>query len=92
MAGWNFGDADSAPLADTNGVAVALDGAPLMRFSYGEGAASQQTDAYTERLASIAKRGKEELTSCTSPEEPLQAAAVQRRFWTPEEVEHAGSA
>lgn len=63
-----------------------------MRFSNSEGAASQETDAYTERLASIAKRGKEELTSYASPEEPPPAAAVQRRFWTPEEVEQVGGA
>jgi hypothetical protein len=72
------------------GVAVALDGAPLMRISKTENSPTGPAAAAADvRLRSIARRGKAE-QSC-DPQgppvaDPAKAAAALRLFWTPEEV------
>jgi hypothetical protein len=74
-------------LADTIGVAVALDGAPLMRFvKRVQGIVTPEATAFGVRLNAIASRGKAEDASCSGDNAPLTETAIQRRFWTPDEV------
>ena len=85
-----YGFVNTCRLTDMTGVAVALDGAPLMRMSKTEKSPTGPAAAAADvRLRSIARRGKAE-QSCYPQgppvADPAKTAAALRLFWTPEEV------
>jgi hypothetical protein len=65
-----------------------LDGSyALMRFLKSRHSPeSSENAAAAVRLTAVTRRGKVEIASYITPEEPSEAEAPQRRFWTPEEL------
>jgi len=77
-------------LADLVGVAVALDGAPLMRlFKRAAGAEAPEDEAAATRLLAVTQRGKVETSRYPSREAAAEAPPQQRRFGLPQEVSTA---
>jgi hypothetical protein len=56
-------------------------------FDKNMGAAVRETDAFVDRLNSIAARGRVQGDDHERDKEPVEASrVVQRRFWTPSDL------
>jgi hypothetical protein len=77
-------------LADIFGVAVALDGAPLMRlFKRAARADAPEDEAAATRLLAVAQRGKVETSRYPSRDAAAEPPPPQRRFGLPQEASTA---
>lgn len=90
---WPFSDSsrlhfvNECRLADNLGVAVALDGAPLMRlFKRAAGPEAPEDEAAATRLLAVTQRGKAETSRYPSRDGSAEASVPQRRFGLPQEV------
>jgi hypothetical protein len=74
-------------LADVAGVAVALDGAPLMRlFKRKSEPEPAESLAAATRLQAVTDRGRDEVSSYPIREVPVVIPVLQRLFSMPEEL------
>jgi hypothetical protein len=79
-------------LADVTGVAVALDGAPLMRlFKRKRQPETAENLAAATRLLAITHRGKDETSSYPVREVPVGILVVQRLFSMPDGLSQESS-
>lgn len=58
-----------------------------MKFFNNAPAASAEADAAGARLSAIVERGQAELSYYGTGPEPAKHDGIQRRFWTPDELE-----
>jgi hypothetical protein len=74
-------------LADVTGVAVALDGAPLMRlFKRKRQPETAENVAAATRLQTVTDRGKDETSGYPVREVPLAVPILRRLFSMPDEL------